>query len=194
MFHENRKRIFFTLFALAMLATGTAIAALQEKTAEKPAAQPARPGAAEMERLKFYLGEWDYTETYAKSASHPEGGKNTGVYTSKLGPGGNSLINTFHSRGPVGDFEGLLVMTWDPKEKAYKEYAFGNSFPGAVVETGQFEGDELVYRLELQSGGGALKLRNATRFFPPGKIESEQYFSMKDAPETLFERIEAKKR
>ena len=31
-------------------------------------------------------------------------------------------------------------MTWDPKEKAYKAYAFGNDFPGVLVETGQFEG------------------------------------------------------
>ena len=95
-------------------------AVLQEKTAEKPAAAPsgpaARPAVAEMERLKFYLGEWDYIETYPKSSFYPNGGKNTGVYTSKLGPGGNSLINTFHSQGPVGDFEGLLVMTWDAKE------------------------------------------------------------------------------
>jgi hypothetical protein len=147
-----------------------------------------------MERLKFYLGEWDYTETYPKSAFYPDGGKNTGVYASKLGPGGNSLINTFHSQGPVGDFEGLLVMTWDAKEKAYKAYAFGNDFPGALVETGQFEGDALVYRSEFPVEGAILKLRNVTRVIASGKLESEEYFAMKDAPETLFVRVEAKKR
>jgi hypothetical protein len=83
-----------------------------------------------IERLKFYLGEWDYTEMY------PKGGKNMGVNTNKLGPGGNSLINTFHSTGPSGDFEGLLILTWDANEKAYKAYRFGNDFPGAIVETG----------------------------------------------------------
>src|SRR5262249_47602763 len=72
-------------------------------------AQESKPKPApEMEKLNFYLGEWDYTETYGNS---PNAKKNTGVYTSKLGPGGNSLINTFHSQGPVGDFEGLLVIT-----------------------------------------------------------------------------------
>jgi hypothetical protein len=103
--------------AIAMALSVSLWAALQEKTGEKlaaaPAAPAAKPGAAEMERLKFYLGEWDYTETYPKSAFAPNGGKNTGVYTSKLGPGGQSLINSFHSQGPVGDFEGLLVMTWE---------------------------------------------------------------------------------
>jgi len=170
-------------------------ASRQEKTAEKQAATPAvKPGAAEMERLKFYLGEWDYTETYPKSAFAPNGGKNTGVYTSKLGPGGNSLINTFHSQGPVGDFEGLLVMTWDPKEKAYKAYVFGNDFPGAVLETGQFEGDALAFSSEFSTGGATVKLRNVTRVTGPGTLVSEEFMAMKDAPEKLLVRVEAKKK
>src|SRR6267378_1295036 len=170
-------------------------AAWQEKTAEKPAIAPAaKPGAAEMERLKFYLGEWDYTETYPKSAFYPNGGKNTGVYTSKLGPGGNSLINSFHSEGPVGDFEGLMVMTGDTKEKSYKAYVFGNDFPGAVVETARFEGDTLIYRAEFQAEGATLKLRNVTRVTGPGTLVSEEFMAMKDAPETLLVRVEAKKR
>jgi len=172
-------------------------AALQEKTAEKPTAAPAaaaKPGAAEMERLKFYLGEWDYTETYPKSAFSPNGGKNTGVYTSKLGPGGNSLINTFHSQGPVGDFEGLLVMTWDAKEKAYKAYVFGNDFSGAVVETGQFEGDALVFRSEFSAGGATMKLRNVARLNGSGTLVSEEFMAVKDAPETLLVHVEARKR
>ena len=172
-------------------------AALQEKTGEKPApaaAQAAKPGAAEMDRLKFYLGEWDYTETYPKSPFSPNGGKNTGVYSSKLGPGGQSLVNSFRSQGPVGDFEGLIVMTWDAREKAYKAYVFGNGIPGAVVETGQFEGDALVYRFEFPSEGGTVKLRNVTRVTGPGTLVSEELMTMKDAPETLFVRVDAKKR
>jgi hypothetical protein len=167
------------------MAAAMTMGARQEKTAEKPAA---KPGAAEMERLKFYLGEWDYTETY------PKGGKNTGVYASKLGPGGNSLINTFHSQGPVGDFEGLLVLTWDAKEKTYKEFVFGNDFPGALVETGVFEGNDLVFRTEISMGGALLKLRNVTRVTAPGNLESEQYMTMPEKPEALFVHVEAKKR
>jgi len=185
----------FWIVTISLVLSVPLWAALQEKTAEKPPAAPAvRPGAAEVERLKFYLGEWDYTETYPKSAFSPNGGKNTGVYTSTLGPGGNSLINTFHSQGPIGDFEGLLIMTWDQKEKAYKAYVFGNEFPGAIVETGQFEGDALVFRLEFSTGGAATKLRNVTPVLEPGKIVSEEYMAMKDAPETLLVRVEAKKR
>jgi len=164
----------------------------QEKSSDNHAA--VSKSTPEMDRLKFYLGEWDYTETYPKSAMYPAGAKNTGVYTSKLGPGGNSLLNGFHSQGPAGDFEAVLVMTWDAKEKAYKAYVFGNDFPGAVVETGQFEGDALVFRSEFTSGATTMKLRNVTRVVGSGKLVSEEFMQLKDAPVSLIVRVEAIKR
>jgi hypothetical protein len=186
----------YLLAALAIAALAVSSAATLARRQEKSAAQnPApKPGAAEMERLKFYLGEWDYTETYSKSKQLPDGGQDTGVYTSKLGPGGNSLINTFHTQGPFGDFEGLLIMTWDAQEKAYKQYGFANDFAGAIVETGQFEGDALVFRGEFSMGATKVALRNSTRLVAPGKIVSEDFTSANGAPEKLFLRVEAKKR
>jgi hypothetical protein len=74
----------------------------------------------------------------------------------------------------MGDFEGLLILTWDANEKAHKAYAFGNDFRGAIVETGQFEGDALVYRSELTAGGTTMKLRNVTRVTTPGQLVSEE--------------------
>ncbi|HXY00617.1 MAG TPA: hypothetical protein VEI54_06825 [Candidatus Limnocylindrales bacterium] len=149
----------------------------------------------EMQRLsKLYVGTWTYTETYPKSASSPNAAVNTGIYTSELGPGGNSIINRFHSKGPVGEFEGLLVMTWDPREKAYKAYVLADSFPGAVVETGQWENDALVYRTELSIGVMKLALRNTTKFLDGGKIESEQFSSANGAPETLVVHVDAVKK
>jgi hypothetical protein len=186
---RHLNKFLFCTSLLALLAGAITFAASQEKSGEKP--QAARPGAAEMARLKFYLGEWEYTEEYPKSAFYPSGGKNTGIYTSKLGPGGNSLINTFHSQGPVGDFEGLLVMTWDPKEKVYKEYLFGDSFPGAIIQTGVFEGESLVYRTEFSAGGKTVKLRNVAHLTSDGKIESEEYVSTNDGPEALMVRVVA---
>jgi hypothetical protein len=178
-----------------LVAVFVCLAALCTSIVRRSAAQEAaKPGAAEMEKLKFYVGEWDYTETYAKSKFFPDGAKNTGVYTSKLGPGGNSLINTFHSQGPAGDFEGLLIYTWDTKEKAYKCYVFGNDFPGAVVQTGAFENDTLVFRYEFSMGPATFKLRNATRVTGPGKLVSEEFSSTGSDPEKLFVTVEAKKR
>jgi len=48
--------------------------------------------APEMERLqKMYVGTWDYTETYAKTAMSPDGGSGAGVYQ-RIGAG-----RKFHS-------------------------------------------------------------------------------------------------
>jgi len=94
----------------------------------------------------------------------------------------------------MGDFEGLLILTWDANEKAYKAYAFGNDFTRAIVETGQFEGDALVYRSELTAGGTSMKLRNVTRVTAPGQLVSEEYVAKKDGPKALLVRVDAKKR
>ena len=148
-----------------------------------------------MQRLaKLYAGTWTYTETYPKSPMAPNGGVNTGVYTSELGPGGNSIFNRFHSKGPVGEFEGVLVMTWDPKEKVYKEWVFGDSFPGTIAETGQFEGESLVYHGEFSIGATKIAVRNVTKFSGDGKITSEEYSSTNGAPEALLVRVEAVKK
>jgi hypothetical protein len=149
----------------------------------------------EMQRLsKLYVGTWTYTETYLKSAFYPNGGVNTGVYTSELGPGGNSIIDHFHSKGPVGEFEGVIVMVWDPKEKAYKAYVFGDSFPAALVETGQWESDVLVYRTEFSADGMKLALRNATKFLDGGRLTSDEFSSANGSPDTLLVHVEAVKK
>ena len=148
----------------------------------------------EMQRLsKLYVGTWNYTEVYPKSPISPNGGVNTGVYTSELGPGGNSIFNRFHSKGPVGEFEGVVVMTWDPKEKAYKAYVFGDSFPTALVETGQWENDVLVYRTEFAAGGMKVALRSATKFLEGGKLTSDAFSSANGSPEALVVHVEAVK-
>jgi hypothetical protein len=164
-------------------------------TIRNTSAQEAKPPSLptpEMQKLsKLYVGSWTYTETYPKSPMAPNGGVNTGVYTSELGPGGNSIFNHFHSKGPVGDFEGTIVMTFDPKEKLYKAYVFGDSFPSAVVETGQWENDALVYRFELAMGPTKIALRNVTKFLPDGTLTSEEFTSVNSAPETLLVHVEA---
>jgi hypothetical protein len=173
---------------LSVLFASAGSAWKQESGAKAPAPQAPAPGRAEMDRLKFYLGEWDYTENYN------DGKVNTGLYTSKLGPGANSLINTFHSQGPMGEYEGVIVYTWDTKENAYKAYLFGNDFPGAVVQTGTWEGNDLVFRSEFSYGGHSMKLRYVTRLTADGKIESEDYVTPEGKPEKLFVKVVATKK
>ena len=177
--------------AAGVLVAGSIQLILIRSSAAQEQERPALP-LPEMQRLsKAYVGSWTYTETYPKSAFSPTGGVNTGVYTSELGPGGNSIVNHFRSQGPVGEFEGVMVMTWDPKEKAYKAYVFGDSFPAAVVETGQWENDVLVYRTEFSSGQMKFALRNATKFLDGGKLTSDEFSSVNGAPEALLVHVEA---
>jgi len=180
--------------AAAILVAGVALLTMVRTSIAQEQKRPALP-LPEMLRLSSaYIGRWTYTETYPKSAFSPEGGVNTGVYTSELGPGGNSIINHFHSKGPVGEFEGVMVMTWDPKENAYKAYVFGDSFPAALVETGQWEGDSLVYRSEFSAGAIKFALRNVTKFLEGGKLTSEEFSSANGAPEALLVHVEAVKK
>jgi hypothetical protein len=186
----------FWRYCFSVMLCFFALAGMQPVNVGGTTRQDAEPKASpEMNRLKkLYLGTWDYTETYEKTPFYPQGGSDTVVYTSELGPGGNSIVNQFHSRGAVGDFEGLLVMTWDPKEKAYKSFVFGNEFPGCVVQTGQFEGDALMFRSDFAAEGVKVKLRNVTRVSAVGKIVSEEYIATEGSPEVLMMRVDAKKR
>jgi len=189
-----------TMLGLMILVAmaGIAVAARRPSSTGKPVSAPAmqapQPGPEMVRLQKFYLGTWDYTETYPKGPFAPEGGVNTGVYKSELGPGGFSLINHFHSQGPVGDFEGLLIMTWDAKEKAYKSYIFGNSFSGAVVETGNFEGDALVFHGEMTTGSGKISMRNSARIGEDGKMNSEESAAVGSGPESVLVRVLATRR
>ncbi|HKN24838.1 MAG TPA: hypothetical protein VJX72_08325 [Candidatus Acidoferrum sp.] len=190
----KKTRINCVICAAVLLAFGFAGLTIQRMQAKSAASQPQPSDAPEMERLiKLYRGTWEYTETYSKSPHLPNGGENTGIYTSELGPGGMSIVNRFHSKGPVGDFEGLLVMTWDAKEKAYKAYVFGNDFPGALVETGQFEGDTLIFRANFNVGEKSIPIRNETRVDAKGVLTSDEFFGTPGpgAKETPFVHVVA---
>ncbi|HLK04423.1 MAG TPA: hypothetical protein VKT53_08280 [Candidatus Acidoferrum sp.] len=180
--------------AAAVLIASAACVSLGRNSVAQEGKPPSLP-TPEMQKLsKLYLGTWTYTENYPKSPMAPNGGVNTGVYTSELGPGGNSIFNHFHSKGPVGEFDGTIVMTWDPKEKLYKAYIFGDSFPTAIVETGQWENDALVYRFELAMGSTKFALRSVTKFLPDGKLTSDEFSSVNGAPESLLVHVEAGKK
>jgi hypothetical protein len=190
---KNMKKLNYWLPAI-FIAVLVLSGALFAKAPQDAKSAPAVPGSQEMAKLKFYIGEWNYTESYEKTPRYPAGGKNTGLYTSTPGPGGNSLVQHFHSQGPMGDFEGLMIITWDTKESAYKEYIFGNAFPGCLVQTGQFEGDTLVFRGEVSMGATRLAMRNTTKLAAPNKIVSAEYVAVNGAPESLMLTVEASKK
>ena len=184
--NAEKKNIPSLFFLLGLLVLGL-FASLQLYPRTNVAAAPAV--SPEMQRLqKFYLGTWEYTENYGKGAV------NTGIYTSELGPGGNSMINHFHSQGPVGEFEGVLVITWDPKEKAYKNYVFGSDFPGALITTGNFEGDVLVFRGVVETPNVRMEIRSSASVDETGVMKVQEFVTKPGKPEALLVTVEAKRK
>jgi hypothetical protein len=53
-----------------------------------------------MERIKFLIGRWNTDSEYEKTPMIPEGGKSTGWYEARLGPGGFSIIADFQESAP----------------------------------------------------------------------------------------------
>src|SRR5215467_9120595 len=79
-------------------------------------------GRAELERLKFLLGDWEYSEILPKSALHPNGGRNKGKWTAQIGPQGRSIIFAFVVQGSE-PYEGIEVIMWDPTQRVYRDHS-----------------------------------------------------------------------
>ncbi len=55
----------------------------------------------EMQKLiKMFAGTWTKEGRIEPNEFLPKGGTGTGIETSKAGPGGNSLISDYRSKGP----------------------------------------------------------------------------------------------
>jgi hypothetical protein len=137
----------------------------------------------ELDRLKFYVGDWDYSEVYEKSALFPNGGRNTGSWTGQLGPQGRSIINAFVSHGTGDNYEGIEVMTWDPKQKVYRDHSLWYDSPDQWAYVGQFEGETLVYHAEFEFEGKHVKFRSETRPSQGGGFTLDEFASVDGGPE-----------
>lgn len=155
-----------------------------------PAKALARAGeiapGPEMNRLRFYIGDWAYSEEYPKSDLFPNGGHNTGHWSAQLGPDGLSVINTFASHGGGDNYQGMEVMMWDPKEKEYRDHALWYDSSDRWIFTGRFEGDTLVYRGEFDYLGKHVQFRSETRPSPRGGFTLTEFGSTNGGPEQLM--------
>jgi hypothetical protein len=160
--------------------------ATQEQQAPKP--------GPEMQKLSFLIGSWDTQSEYEKSAMTPNGAKQKGWYKAQLGPGGFSVLADFEEDGPAGKEIGHEIISWDPKKDAYTTLVVGNSFPGAVMGTAKWEGENLVIQNEMGEGKSAMHLR-AMYLHPHGNVvQIEESMSIGDAPFKLIYKSTATKK
>jgi len=87
-------------------------------------APPMPKPAPELQRLKYFVGEWK-NEGNMKASPWGPGGKYTGTdHNSMLG----EFYLVLHSEGsgPMGAMKDLAVMSFDPKEKVYTYHDYSN--------------------------------------------------------------------
>jgi hypothetical protein len=102
--------------------------------------------APEIERLlQMFQGRWTTEEKHEPSEMMPQGGTGKGQESVRPGPGKMSLIAEYTSQGPMGEFSGIGIITWDPAERAYKLHWTDNMTPTVTVMTGKWEGKDLVF-------------------------------------------------
>jgi hypothetical protein len=165
------------------------VAGAQEPSEQKkPATQEIKapkPGP-EMERIKFLIGRWNTDSEYEKTPMIPEGGKSTGWYEARLGPGGFSIIADFEESGPMGPEIGHEVISWDPKQEAYMVVTVGNAFPGAVIGKSRWEGDKLVTQSEFIENGTTMHLRSEYSDIKDHSTRIEEFVQVGDSPPQLL--------
>jgi hypothetical protein len=176
--------------AAAFLAT---VAARQSSTDRKPeaAAIEAQKPGPETDRLKFLIGTWSTDGGYEKSPMFPEGGKQTGWYEARVGPGGFSIIADFELHGPLGKEIGHQVIAWNPKQNAYQVVTVGNNFPGAILGTSRWEGRNLVTRSELILDGTVFQSRSVYSNLQEKSVHMEEFMQAGQAPEQLIWKADA---
>ncbi len=152
-----------------------------DKPASPTAMQAPQPGP-EMQRLNFLVGDWTMDGEYLKSPMTGNGAKQTGWYKTHLGPGGFSIIADFEADSSLDNEIGHEVLTWDPKKDAYTTVTVGNGFPGAVIGTAKWEGDNLVIQTEF----GKMHMRAVYSHVGDKTIQIEESYQTGDAPYQLI--------
>ena len=81
------------------------------------------------------------------------------------------------------NYEGIEVITWDPKQKMYRDHSLWYDSPDQWTYVGYFEGDTLVYRGEFEFDGKHVKFRSETRPRQEGGFTLDEFMSVDGGPE-----------
>lgn len=158
-----------------------------EKKAEAPAkaARATSNPKAEMEKIKWLIGDWTWTDKYEDSPI-AKAGVGSGTMTVKLGPGDHYLIADFKKVTQRGEETGHEIYFWDTKESAYKRLAIGSRTSGIDTGTGKWEDDKLVYVWEYGEGSQKLVVRAIYSDIQPNSVTIKIDASLAGAPPKLL--------
>jgi hypothetical protein len=148
----------------------------QEKSSSQGSEMPypvPKP-TVEMEKLYFQVGNWNVVEKH-ESGPGFSGGEGKGSIKARKGPGGLSVETDYYGKGPMGEFIGKGVVTWNAEDKVYQFYWFDNFQAGALETTGRWEGKDLVFTGEHKTMGQKFQFKQVLTDITPTSYTSKLY-------------------
>lgn len=137
-------------------------------TSSGQAAMPMPTAPPEMAKLiKAMEGNWTTTAVMEKGPMMPNGGTDHGTSKMWAGPGGMSLLQTYHSTGSLGDFSGVGTDWWDAQTQVYKGVWCDSMAPCNATGTSKWDGDKLVGTMEADMNGQKMITRVTYSDFKP---------------------------
>lgn len=118
--------------------------------------QAPAPGP-EHKRLDYFVGKWSGEADLKPSPLGP-GGKMTMQETCERFAGGFHLVCRSQGKGPMGELEGLGVLTWNMDRKLYAYFGIDN-FGSTDSGTGSVDGKTWTWAGDSKVGDRTLKSR-----------------------------------
>lgn len=143
------------IFVVALFAAHTALANDTEQASAPQMPQP----AAELERLKFMLGNWDIHEQHEAWPGMHDAFEADGRDVIVMGPGGFSVTSYYSSKSEMGPSVGHNMVYWDADENVYKSIWFDSWSPEPSFSTGKWEGDKLVFTGTVEMAGQSYAMK-----------------------------------
>lgn len=131
---------------------------------------------AEMERLTSMAGVWDAKEHWEHVEGFAPGGEGTGTETITAGPGAMSLIFDYKATGgPFPMYTAHGMLSWELDLKAYRMAWAQPIWPGISIESGHFEGEDLILSYEIMEMGQKYIAKNIYSGLSPNSFRITSY-------------------
>jgi len=171
-------RTFLLILLIAAAVHMTPMAQTANGSAEAGSAEQAV--SAPLSRLIHALaGSWSLQISYPKEPlSERAAGSGTEFW--HVGPGGNSLVEEYHSTGKEGEIIGLGIFWWDKKADSFQVIwcdSTDSAGCSAMKYGARWERDTVVIRHERQDGGRRFLLREVFSDFTDRSFTQTLYQS-----------------
>jgi hypothetical protein len=166
----------FSIIAVLAAVFCSLVAAMAQEKAQGEMPYPKPVPGAEMQKLYFQVGDWKVVEKH-ESMPGFSGGEGKATIKTRKGPGGLSVETDYNGTGPLGQFTGKAIITWEAEEKIYKLYWFDNFQAGGFVITGKWEGNDLVFAGEQKMMGQKYQFKQVFTDITPNSYTCRCYMS-----------------